>query len=114
MHEYSLVQALLSRIADEARGRGALRVHAVKVRLGELSGVEPDLFTAAWEIARAGTPCAAAELRLDRITAVWSCPRCREVFPPGAVLRCAECREPAVLNDGADALTLEQLELEVP
>lgn len=114
MHEYSLMQALIARISDEARRRGALRVHAVRVRLGALSGVEPDLFTSAWEVARAGTACAGAELRLERIAAVWSCPRCKKVFAPGDVLRCTDCREPAALNDGADALTLDQLELEVP
>jgi hydrogenase nickel incorporation protein HypA/HybF len=114
VHEYSLIQALISRIADESRRRGALRVHAVTVRLGELSGVEPDLFTNAWELARTGTVCADADLRLERIAAVWSCPRCTKVFAPGAVLRCADCREPAVLNDGADALVLDQIELEVP
>lgn len=114
MHEYSLIQALIARVADEARRRGATRVHAVRVCLGELSGVEPELFTSAWEMARAGTACAAAELRLERIAAVWSCPRCKKIFAPGAVLRCADCREPAALNDGADALTLDQVELEVP
>ncbi len=114
MHEYSLIQALIARAAEEARRRGATRVHAIRVRLGALSGVEPDLFTNAWEMARTGTVCANAELRLERIDAVWSCPRCRKIFAPGDVLRCADCREPAVLNDGADALTLDQLELEVP
>ncbi len=114
MHEYSLIQALIARVGDEARRRGATRVHAIRVSLGALSGVEPDLFASAWELARAGSPCAEAELRLARIEAVWSCPRCRKVFVPGDALRCADCREPAALNDGADALTLDQLELEVP
>jgi len=114
VHEYSLIQALISRVEDEARRRGATRVHAIRVRLGALSGVEPDLFTSAWELARAGTGCAEAALRLERVEAVWSCPRCKKVFAPGDVLRCADCREPAALNDGADALTLDQVELEVP
>jgi hydrogenase nickel incorporation protein HypA/HybF len=114
MHEYSLVQALLSRIGDEARRRQALRVHAVKVRLGELSGVEPELFATAWEMARAGTACEAAELRLDRVPAVWSCPRCRRVFAAGDVLRCGDCRVPAELSEGGDALTLDSIEMEVP
>jgi hydrogenase nickel incorporation protein HypA/HybF len=114
VHEYSLIQSLLSRIGDEARARGAFRVHAVKIRVGELSGVEPELLATAWEVARAGTACDGAALRLERIPAVWSCPRCKKVFSAGAVLRCADCRAPAELNDGADALMLDQLEMEVP
>jgi hydrogenase nickel incorporation protein HypA/HybF len=114
MHEFSLIQSLLSRVGDEARSRGAVRVHALSIRVGELSGVEPDLLTSAFEIARQDTPCAGAELRLTRVPAVWSCPRCGKVFAPGDVLRCAACAVPAQLSDGADALMLDSIEMEVP
>jgi hydrogenase nickel incorporation protein HypA/HybF len=112
MHEYSLIQALISRVGEEARRQGGLRVHSLTVRLGELSGVEPELMTTAFAMARPGTPCAEATLRLERVAAVWSCPGCAKVFARGEVLRCAACGLPAALNDGADALTLERMELE--
>jgi len=114
MHEFSLIQSLLSRVGDEARSHGAIRVHALAIRVGELSGVEPDLLWSAWEIARQGTPCAGAELRLTRVPAVWSCPRCGKVFAAREVLRCATCALPAQLSDGADALMLDSIEMEVP
>ncbi len=114
MHEYSLIQSLLSRVEDEARRRGALKVHALAIRVGELSGVDPDLLAGAYQIAREGTPCAGAELRMSQVPAVWTCPRCRKTFGRGEVLRCAECAAPAELSDGADALTLESIEMEVP
>jgi len=114
MHEYSLIQSMLSRVGEEARRRGALRVHALAIRVGDLSGVDPDLLAGAWEIARAGTPCQAARLRVTRVPAAWSCPRCGRTFAPGEVLRCAACDAPARLSDGADALTLDSIEMEVP
>jgi len=114
MHEYSLIQALLTRVEEEARRRRALLVHALAIRVGELSGVDPDLLAGAYEIARAGTPCAAAELRVTRVPAAWLCPRCRRILPPGAVLRCPECDLAAELSEGADALTLDSIEMEVP
>lgn len=114
MHEYSLILSLLSRVEDEARRRGALRVHALAIRVGDLSGVDPELLAGAWELAREGTPCAAAELRVKRVPAAWSCPRCQRLFAPGEVLRCAPCDAPARLSDGADALTLDSIEMEVP
>ncbi len=114
MHEYSLIQSMLARVEDEVRRHGAERVHTLAIRVGELSGVEPDLLASAWELAREGTPCAAAELRIERVHAVWSCPRCRRTFAPGEVLRCAACDAPARLSDGADALTLDSIEMEVP
>ncbi len=114
MHEYSLIQSMLSRVGDEARRRNALRVHALAIRVGDLSGVDPELLAGAWEIARQGTPCAEAELRVSRVPAAWSCPRCHRVFAHGEVLRCTSCDAPAELSEGADTLMLDSIEMEVP
>ncbi len=114
MHEYSLVQSLVERVEEEARRRGAIAVHRLSVRVGELSGVDPELFRTAYETFREGTVCAAAPLVLATVAARWSCPRCGEAVPRGAALRCAACGVPARLDDGGDALTLDGIELEVP
>jgi hydrogenase nickel incorporation protein HypA/HybF len=114
MHEYSLVESLVQRVEQEARQRGAIAVHGLSVRVGELSGVDPELFRTAYETFREGTICARAPLTLARVAASWSCPRCARPIPRGAVLRCATCDVPARLDDGGDALTLDGIELEVP
>ena len=113
VHEYSLVQSLVSRVEEEARRRGALAVHSVSVRVGELSGVDPELFRTAYETFRAGTICESAPLTLARVPASWSCPRCGGPIARGAVLRCGSCDVPARLDEGSDALTLDRVELEV-
>jgi hydrogenase nickel incorporation protein HypA/HybF len=114
MHEYSLVEALIGRVEAEARKRGALKVHGLSVRVGELAGVDPELFQTAYDTFRAGTICAAAPLTLKKITASWTCPGCRQAIPRGAVLRCGACELPAKLDEGSDALTLDGIDLEVP
>jgi hydrogenase nickel incorporation protein HypA/HybF len=114
MHEYSLVEALIGRVEAEARQRQALAVHGLSVRIGELAGVDPELFQTAYDTFRAGTICERAPLTLRRVAAGWSCPRCGQAIARGAVLRCQTCHEPARLDDGADALTLDGIELEVP
>jgi len=114
MHEYSLVEALIGRVEAEARKRGALAVHGLSVRVGELAGVDAELFQTAYDTFRAGTICAAAPLTLTRIAASWACPRCRQAIPRGEVLRCRACDEPAKLDEGSDALTLDGIDLEVP
>ena len=114
MHEYSLVQSLVERVEQEARRRGALAVHRLSVRVGELSGVDPDLFRTAYETFREGTICARAPLAVTTVAASWSCPRCAKAIPRGGILRCARCDAPARLDDGGDALTLDGIELEVP
>ena len=114
MHEYSLVEALVRRVEEEARRRGATAVHGLTVSLGELSGVDPELFRTAYETFRAGTLCQAAPLTLTVFAARWSCPRCQAEIPRGAALRCPACGLPARMAERSDALMLESVDMEVP
>jgi hydrogenase nickel incorporation protein HypA/HybF len=114
MHEYSLVQALVRRVEDEARQRHATAIHGVKVSLGELSGVEPDLFQTAFELFRAGTFCENATLDIVRYPASWGCRKCGRTFAQGDVLRCPTCDLPARLTEKSEALLLESIDMEVP
>jgi hydrogenase nickel incorporation protein HypA/HybF len=113
MHEYSLVQSLMERIAQEASARAAVAVHRVRVTIGELSGVEPELLESAFEIVRDGTLCAMAVLEVRRVPARWECAQCRRPIAAGQVLQCGACGSPARLAEG-DEIVLDQLELEVP
>ena len=113
MHEYSLMMALMERVEGEAASHGALAVHRVRVRIGELSGVEPDLLDSAFAIVRAGTICERAALDIERVAARWECSRCRRPLDTGARLQCRACGAPAALAAG-DEILLGQIELEVP
>ncbi len=112
MHEYSLVQAMMQRVEEEARAHNARRVHRVQVRIGSLSGVEPDLFASAYEVLRPNTLCAGAELIIAREEIEWRCGICGTVVPAGNELVCPECGWPLRLIRGDD-LTLEKIDLEV-
>src|SRR5512143_2606023 len=111
MHEYSLVRAMADQVEQHARANRASSVRRIAVRIGALSGVEPELFATAFTLCREGV-LAEAELDIRRSEAVWACPRCSEPIPPGAVLRCAACEVPARLVTG-DEIVLEQIEMEV-
>ena len=113
MHEYSLVQSLMERIQHEAGARRAVAVHRVRLKIGELSGVEAGLLESAFDIAREGTICARASLEIIRVPARWECSGCHAPIAAGAVLQCRACGAPARLASGDDIL-LDQLELEVP
>jgi hydrogenase nickel incorporation protein HypA/HybF len=112
MHEYSLVRAMVDRVEQEARARSATSISRLAVRIGAMSGVEPELFASAFTLCREGM-LAATELDIRRSEAVWACPQCAASIPTGGVLRCAACQAPAKLVTG-DEILLEQIEMEVP
>jgi hydrogenase nickel incorporation protein HypA/HybF len=113
MHEYSLVQDLLEQVASQARARGATRVKRIQVGMGELAGVDPELFTTAFETFRSAGCCGEAELTVRRVEASWVCSGCTRPLERGAVLRCPRCSAPGRLAAG-DELLLERIELDVP
>lgn len=113
MHEYSIVQALVARVDAEARARRATAVHRLSVRIGELSGVEMDLLTTAYETFRERTICEGAELSLQLVPARWECPDCGGGIGRGDVLMCPSCAVPARLVEG-DEIMLDRIEMEVP
>lgn len=113
MHEYSIVQALVERVDAEARARHATAVHRLSVRIGELSGVEVDLLTTAYETFRERTICERAKLDLHFVPARWECPRCRGTIGRGDFLTCPACAVPARLVEG-DEIMLDRIEMEVP
>ena len=102
----------MAQIEHQVATHDAVAVHRVRVTLGALSGVEPDLLLSAFEMMREGTVCRAATLDIQHVPAEWVCGSCGEPIAAGAPLRCTSCGRPARLARGGD-MVLEQLELEV-
>lgn len=113
MHEYAVVSELLASVEAEAERHGANRVHRVIVRLGELAGVQRELFATAFETFSDKTICENAELVIEPVAARWACPRCGVHIERGAILSCTKCQVAAKLVDGAQLL-LQRIEMEVP
>jgi hydrogenase nickel incorporation protein HypA/HybF len=112
MHELSVCQALLDEVERIARERSAERVAAVRVRLGALAGVEPELLQRAYEIARAGTLAAEAALAIEDSPVRVYCPRCRTESPARAQrLVCAACGEWRTQLVAGDELVLMSVDL---
>jgi hydrogenase nickel incorporation protein HypA/HybF len=113
VHEYSIVQALVERVDAEARARRATAVHRLSIRVGELSGVEVQLLTTAYETFRERTICERATLDVELVPARWECPACGSAIGRGERLTCRACAAPARLVQG-DEIMLDRIEMEVP
>ena len=112
MHEYSIIQSLVDSVERAVAGKESAQVHRIDVRIGDLSGVDVELLTTAYDVFRAGTICEHAAMSIERVPARWTCPKCGGEIPRGAVLRCSLCNEAAELSSG-DEIILQRIELEV-
>lgn len=110
MHEYSIIQSLVNSVEAAVPADGS--VHRIDVRIGELSGVDCELLATAFEVFRAGTICERAAMAIERVPAIWQCPKCSAPIERGTMLRCRACDEPARLASG-DEIVLQRIELEV-
>ncbi len=95
MHELSIALSLLDLVQEEARHRG-VRVTAVHVRLGPLSGVVRDALVSAFELAREGTPQEHVGVVIEEVPIVVSCPACAASKTPESAwnLCCPTCGAP--------------------
>jgi hydrogenase nickel incorporation protein HypA/HybF len=112
VHEYSLVLSLIERVKQEAEDHRARAVHRVRIQVGELAGVEPELLTYAFGIAREGSVCEKAELDVVFVAAEWVCAACARPIARGKALQCEVCGQPGTLRAGGEIM-FESMELEV-
>ena len=112
MHELSVCQALIEQVEAVAREQNATRVLLIRLGIGPLSGVEPQLLEQAFSIARAGSIAADAELHVTCLPIRVSCKACGTVSDAQAArLVCAACGNWQTTLVSGDELLLTQVEL---
>lgn len=115
MHEASLCDALFDQVdaaIDAHPNAPALTVREIHVALGELAGVDPELFQIAFDTLRLDRH-PVASLTLTHVPALWRCPTCDASHTPNTPLTCPHCNTPMTLTRGND-LTLLRIELTLP
>jgi len=113
MHEYSIVQSLLESCEEHARTNESTKVVKVIVKIGVLSGVEPDLLQTAFDTFKEKTVCDGAEFIINHQKVVISCLSCDEesTLEKNEFL-CPKCQSNQVkVIDGED-MYLMSLEME--
>ncbi|RFF28070.1 MULTISPECIES: hydrogenase maturation nickel metallochaperone HypA [unclassified Wenzhouxiangella] len=113
MHELSVCQSLLAQVAEVAAGHDSSRVSSVTVRVGALSGVEPDLLRQAFIVARAGGVAAEADLIIEPDPVRIHCLECETEHgvAPNRLL-CPACGNYRVRLVGGEDLILASVALE--
>jgi len=112
VHELSICQALIEQVEAVAREQQAVQVVQVRVGIGPLSGVEPQLLEQAFQLARAGSIAASASLLIDQLPLRVSCRQCgQETVAEISNLACGNCGDWHTQLVSGDELLLSQVEL---
>ena len=96
MHELSIAMSIVE-VAEEEGLRRGVKVNAVHLKLGALSGVVKEALFSCYEMACENTVLQGSHLVVEDVPVVIFCPRCRAQRPLSSVqlFSCSECGTPA-------------------
>ena len=104
MHEMGIAVEIFRVCRETIAHHGGGRIHAVRLEVGELTAVEPDLISFAWEAVTADGPHAGSKLDITWCAATQFCPSCGEDKDrsEGTWLRiCPDCGSPLKVDGGS-------------
>lgn len=114
MHELSVAVGILEIVRQHVPAADAVRVRAVRVRVGDLAGVVPDSLDFCFAAIVAGTAYASAFLEINRVPARGVCGDCGQAaaidsLPP---FSCPSCHSPFLTLTSGDDLNVVDVELD--
>ena len=114
MHELSIAMGIVEAATDEAQRRG-VRVSAVHLRLGALSGVVKDALLFSYEVACQDTPLAGSTLIVEDVPVIVFCALCQEqrLLTSVQSFCCPECGTPTMDIRQGKELEVFALEVEI-
>jgi len=113
MHEFSIVQSLLNSCEENAEKNNATKVTKVVVKIGVMSGVEPDLLQTAFDTFKEQTMCHDAQFIINIQRVVIKCKDCGEESTLSKnEYACLKCESVNIDILDGEEMFLMQLELE--
>ena len=115
MHELSIATAILESAEKEASQRQRARMLTVGVRIGELSGVDPDSLMFGWEAITKATVWEGLHLKVEAVPWVNRCERCQQEFRVvDYKTQCGACGDVKTRLVRGSELEIAYIEIEEP
>ncbi len=112
MHEVGIMQNTLDLALQQAKASGAARIHALRMRVGVMTGVVPEALSFAFEVLRQGTIASEARLEVESVPLTCWCARCQAEFScEDFISQCPQCRQMSAEMRKGRELELVSLEI---
>ena len=113
MHEVSICESILDILKNEAEKNRASKVTAVRLKIGELSGVVEDALRFAFEVVTKGSIAEGANLVIEEVPLTARCRSCgKEFHIVGYAFSCKHCESPEIEVISGREMQIEDMDLE--
>jgi len=113
MHELAIASYLLESVAAEAQQRGASRILAINLIVGERSGVVQDSLRFSFDLLASGTLAEGAQISMSHVPMRFRCDACSSDYTPqGEDFSCPRCGTFGQVVDDGSALLIDSIEIE--
>ncbi|MGD8539359.1 MAG: hydrogenase maturation nickel metallochaperone HypA [Candidatus Aminicenantes bacterium] len=114
MHELSVVASLFEILEENVREQRGKRITLVKLQIGALSGIVPELLATAFDIYKKDTIAAEAELEINIVPLKVRCEDCQKVMTKDDfVFICDHCSSTNIKTLAGTEMILEKMDIEV-
>ncbi len=91
MHEMAVVDNVLEIVTAQAQEHGLKEIKRIKIVIGDLAGIVPDVFSFCWEVSTESTRYAGAVLEIETKPALAVCNKCAKEYVISESLACPYC-----------------------
>ena len=113
MHELSIAAAILDQVAAEAARHAGARFTKVGIRVGELSGVDPEALAFGFEALKMESPWERLALEIEYCCRKQRCRHCQHTFTSSNhETRCPKCGDGNTILVAGEELDIAFIETE--
>lgn len=93
MHEFSIVESLISTVVNECRNAGFNKIEKIRILIGKASGVMPEALLFAFDILKEDTITKDATLIIEEALLTGRCNNCDRIFTTeeAFIFSCPNC-----------------------
>ena len=114
MHELSIVASLFEIMEKKAQEKGSNKIISVKLQVGKLSGVVPELLMTAFDMYKKDTIAKDAKLEILEVPFKIQCKTCKKtIVKDDFLFICPDCGSQDLKTLSGTELIMEKMELEL-